>query len=147
MGTREPQAVPIRPGVSIPLEELRFQFTRSSGPGGQHVNKAATQAELIFDLAGSPSLSAEQKARARAALGSYVSADGVMRVTCQSSRSQRRNREEAVARFQALMRRALHVPKRRRRTRPTRASKERRLADKKRRSELKRQRRLGPEDV
>jgi ribosome-associated protein len=138
----ESEDIVIRPGVVIPAAELRFQFTRSGGPGGQHVNKASTQAELTFDLARSPSLTDEQKRRIAAALPSYVSREGVLRVACQSSRSQAQNREEAVARFQALLSGALYVPKARRATRPSRAAKERRLAAKKRRSQVKTQRRL-----
>jgi ribosome-associated protein len=136
------ESIPIRPGVAIPAGELAFRFTRSGGPGGQHVNKASTQAELTFDLARSPSLTDEQKQRIAAALPSYVSREGIVRVTCQSTRSQAQNREEAVERFRALLSRALHVPKKRRPTRPSRASKERRLTAKKRRSQVKTQRRL-----
>ncbi|HPD14146.1 MAG TPA: alternative ribosome rescue aminoacyl-tRNA hydrolase ArfB [Planctomycetota bacterium] len=138
--------VAIQPGVAIPLAELAFRFTRSSGPGGQHVNKAATQAELAFDVAGSPSLSAEQKQRLIGRLGGYVSKEGVLRITCQSSRSQAQNREEALERFAVLLRAALHVPRTRRRTRPPRAAAERRLAAKRRRSELKRGRGAARDD-
>ncbi len=133
-------------GVSVPLSELRFQFVRSSGPGGQHVNKTATQVEVVFDVAGSPSLTGAQKQRVRAALRSYMNREGVLRLTCQSTRSQRRNREEAVARLKALLTQALRVPKRRRATRPTRSSVERRIQAKKRRSAIKRQRRQGYDD-
>jgi ribosome-associated protein len=134
----EQQALRIRHGVEIPVGELTFHFTRSSGPGGQHVNKAATQAELCFDVARSPSLSEEQKRRALSKLHSYVSREGLLRLSCQSTRSQQQNREEAVERFVALMRAALEVPKARRRTRPSRASRERRIVGKQRRSALKR---------
>jgi len=132
--------------VKIPLAELRFQFVRSSGPGGQHVNRSATQVELTFDLAGSPSLSDEQKARARAALKSYVDKEGVLHLSSQVYRSQLQNREDVTARFVALMRRALRVPKKRRPTRPTAGSKERRLESKRRRSKVKRERRSAPMD-
>ena len=142
----ESGAVRITGGVQIPLDELRFRFTRSSGPGGQHVNKAATQVELTFDVAGSPSLSEGQKQRIVSRLGAYVSKEGLLRVTCQSSRSQKKNREEAVERFAALVARALHVPKARRRTRPSRGSVERRLAAKRQRGAVKRQRRQGADD-
>ena len=124
--------------VKIPLAELHFQFVRSSGPGGQHVNRSATQVELTFDLAGSPSLDEAQKARVRAALKSYVDKDGVLHLTSQISRSQLQNRQDVTARFVELMRRALRVPKKRRPTRPTAASKERRLEAKRRRSQAKR---------
>ncbi len=136
----------INESVSIPLAELHFQFVRSSGPGGQHVNRSATQVELTFDLAGSPSLNEEQKARVRAALKSYVDKEGVLHLASQLSRSQLRNREDVTARFAELMRRALRVPKKRRPTRPSTASKERRLEGKRRRSVTKRERRSVPMD-
>ncbi len=136
----------INESVSIPLAELHFQFVRSSGPGGQHVNRSATQVELTFDLAGSPSLNEEQKARVRAALKSSVDKEGVLHLASQLSRSQLRNREDVTARFAELMRRALRVPKKRRPTRPSAASKERRLEGKRRRSTIKRERRSTPMD-
>ena len=132
--------------VKIPVAELHFQFVRSSGPGGQHVNRSATQVELTFDLAGSPSLDDAQKERAGAALKSYVDQGGVLRLTSQLSRSQWRNRQDVTARFVELMRRALRVPKKRRPTRPTAASQERRLDTKRRRSKVKRERRPAPMD-
>ena len=128
--------------VKIPLDELRYQFVRSSGPGGQHVNRSATQVELTFDLAGSPSLDDAQKARAIAALKSYVDKAGVLHLASQASRSQLYNREDVTARFVELMRRALRVPKKRRPTRPTTGSKERRLEAKRRRGGTKRERRF-----
>jgi len=127
----------ITSGVKIPLAELHFQFVRSSGPGGQHVNRSATQVELTFDLAGSPSLDDAQKARVRAALQSHVGKDGVLHLASQISRSQLQNRQDVTARFVELMRRALRVPKKRRPTRPSAASKERRLEAKRRRSQVK----------
>ena len=130
--------------VKIPLAELRYQFVRSSGPGGQHVNRSATQVELMFDLANSPSLSGEQKARARLALKSYVDKDGILHLASQTFRSQLQNREDVTARFVELMRRALRIPKKRRPTRPTAGSKERRLESKRRRSSVKRERGLKP---
>jgi ribosome-associated protein len=128
--------------LSIPLSELRFRFARSSGPGGQHVNRSATRVELLFDVAGSPSLTEAQRERALKALAPYIDSDGVLHLISQTFRSQFRNREEAVERLQMLMRRAMKVPKRRRPTRPSRAARERRLASKRRRSEIKRRR--GP---
>jgi ribosome-associated protein len=128
--------------LTIPLSELRFRFARSSGPGGQHVNRSATRVELLFDVAGSPSLTEAQRERALKALAPYIDSDGVLHLISQTFRSQFRNREEAVERFQTLMRRAMKVPKRRRPARPSRAARERRLASKRRRSEIKRQR--GP---
>ena len=126
--------------VTIPRSELRFRFSRSSGPGGQHVQKSSTRAELLFDVANSPSLSDEQRARVMERLSGYVDSAGVLHLTAQSERSQWRNREEAVERFQALMRKALRPRKRRRSTRPTLASKEKRLHKKRQRAETKRRR-------
>ena len=140
----EENVLVINLAVRIPLAELRDQFVRSSGPGGQHVNRSATQVELTFDLVNSPSLSDEQKARARLALKSYVDKDSILHLASQTFRSQLQNREEVTARFVELMRRALVVPKKRRPTRPTAGSKERRLESKRRRSSVKRERRLKP---
>lgn len=126
--------------LTIPLSELRFRFTRSSGPGGQHVNRSATRVELLFDVAGSSSLTEAQRERAMKALASYIDSDGVLHLVSQTFRSQLRNREEVVERFRTLMHKAMRVPKRRRPTRPSRVAQERRLARKRRRSEIKRQR-------
>jgi ribosome-associated protein len=136
----------ITDSVKIPAAELRFQFVRSSGPGGQHVNRSATQVELMFDLAGSPSLDDAQKERAWAALKSCVDKDGALHLASQLSRSQLRNRQDVTARFVELMRRALRIPRKRRSTRPTAASKARRLETKRRRSKVKRERRPVPRD-
>ena len=132
--------LPINDQVRIPHSELSFRFSRSSGPGGQHVQKSSTRVELLFDVAHSPSLSDEQRARVLKRLAGYLDADGVLHLVAQSERSQWRNREEVVARFQALMQQALRRRKRRRPTRPTAASQERRLREKRQRSEIKRQR-------
>ena len=128
--------------LSIPLSEFRFRFVRSSGPGGQHVNRSATRVELLFDVASSPSLTEAQRERALKALAPYIDSEGVLHLVSQTFRSQLRNREEVVERFRTLMHRAMRVPKRRRPTRPSRTAQERRLASKRRRSEIKRQR--GP---
>ena len=134
----EENALVINEAVRIPPSELRYQFVRSSGPGGQHVNRSATQVELTFDLANSPSLTDEQKARARAALKSYVDKEGALHLASQTFRSQLQNRQDVTARFVELMRRALRVPKKRRPTRPTAGSKERRLESKRRTATRKR---------
>lgn len=130
-------------GVAIRRGEVRFRFTPSGGPGGQHANRSATQVELLFDVAGSPGLTEEQRARIRAALRGYIDGEGVLRLVSQSTRSQYRNREDALLRFQRLMRRALRVAKPRRPTRPTGAARRERLAAKRRRGELKRTRRTA----
>jgi ribosome-associated protein len=124
--------------LAIPADELSFRFSRSSGPGGQHVQKSSTRVELLFDVANSPSLTERQRARVLERLAGYIDSAGVLRLAAQSERSQRRNREEVVDRFQALMRGAMRRRKRRRPTRPTAASRERRLRRKRERSEIKR---------
>jgi ribosome-associated protein len=132
--------------VQVPLSELDFRFSRSSGPGGQHAQKSSTRVELLFDVARSPSLDEEQKARILSRLSGYVDSNGVLHLASQSERSQLRNRQEVVARFQELMGRALARRKRRRATAPTAASMEQRLAQKRRRSQVKRQRGRVDED-
>jgi ribosome-associated protein len=132
--------LPINDEVSIPRAELAFRFSRSSGPGGQHVQKSSTRVELLFDVAYSPSLSDEQRARVLKRLAGYVDSEGVLHLVAQSERSQHRNREEVVERFQALLHKALKRRKRRKPTRPTAASKEKRLRKKRQRSEIKQKR-------
>ncbi len=133
--------VQITKSVSIPMSELSFRFARSGGPGGQHANRSATQVELLFDVANSPSLNETQRRRALRKLKSRLDTEGVLHLVSQETRSQHRNREEVVERFQELMRDALRVRKRRLPTRPSRAARERRLEQKRRRSEKKRRRR------
>jgi ribosome-associated protein len=133
-------AVTVR-GILIPPDELSWRFSRSQGPGGQSVNTTDSQAELSFDLAGSAALPPPLKERALAALAGRLSG-GVITVSASEYRSQLRNREAAVARLSALLTEATApLARPRRPTRPTRGSVERRLADKQRRSRLKRLRR------
>jgi ribosome-associated protein len=126
--------------LTIPDDELSFEFSRSSGPGGQNVNKVSTKATLLFDVEGSPSLTDEQRTRIKRRLGTRITKAGVLRITSQRHRSQRANREAVVERFSELIEEALRPRRRRRRTRVPREAKERRLQEKKRRGELKRQR-------
>ncbi len=122
----------------IPEAELSWRFSRSSGPGGQHVNTSDTRVEVSFDVAGSPSLPASLRARALERLAGRL-VDGVLTVSGSEHRSQLRNREDAEDRLAALLRDAVAPPPRPRKpTRPTRAGRERRLQDKKRRGEVKR---------
>jgi ribosome-associated protein len=125
-------------GTTIPAEELTWRFSRSPGPGGQSVNTADSRVELSYDLAGSQALQMRQKERALAALAGRL-VDGVITVTAAETRSQLRNREAAAARLAELLTEATAPPPRPRRpTKPTRASIERRLADKQRRAQTKR---------
>ena len=123
-----------------PAAELDFRYVRASGPGGQNVNKVSTAVELRFDIAASPSLSGDVKARLRALAGRRVSADGVLLIDARRFRTQEANRRDALARLAELLRAASIKPKKRVATRPTRASKERRIAGKRVRSGVKQQR-------
>ena len=131
----------VTPKLAIPRNELEYRATRSSGPGGQHVNTSSTRIELLWDLTGSQAISDEQRERLRTKLVSRLDSDGRVRVVASGRRSQQQNRREADERLAALIKYALHVPKKRRVTKPTRAAREKRLADKKRRGEIKRERR------
>jgi ribosome-associated protein len=139
-GDLQPRIV-INDRLAIPESELTFRFSRSSGPGGQHVQKSDTRVELLFDVARSPSLSDEQRGRILERLASQIDGDGVLRVVSSATRSQLENREEAVQRFQALLAGALRVRKRRKPTQPSAAAREARLAEKKVRSQHKAARR------
>ncbi len=127
--------------VTIPRSELQYRATRAGGPGGQHVNTSSTRIELLWDLHSSRAVTEEERARIREKLAARLDSDGMVRVVASDRRSQQQNRQAADERLAALVRHALHVPKRRRATKPPKAAKEKRLADKKRRSERKRDRR------
>jgi ribosome-associated protein len=124
--------------ISIAEGELRESFIRASGPGGQNVNKVASAVELRFDVARSPSLPEGLRARLLARRDRRLTADGVLVIQANRFRDQARNRDDARERLGEIIRAALHVPKKRVATRPTRASKERRIEAKKRRAEHKR---------
>ena len=128
-------------GVAIPRAELVIRATRSGGPGGQHVNTSSTRIELLWNAATSQALSEAQRARVLSKLATRIDADGTLRVVASQSRSQRQNRVAAEERLMELVRRALIVPKKRIPTKPSRAAKEARLTEKKRRGETKRMRR------
>jgi ribosome-associated protein len=125
-------------GVDIPLEEVELRASRSSGPGGQHANVTASRIEAVFDVAASQTLSDEQKRRVMARCGPRVTA------VAQDARGQARNRELALERLRERLSNALHVPRSRRPTKPTRASRERRLESKRRQSTRKSNRRRPP---
>jgi len=127
----------VAPGVEIPDSELALSFVRSSGPGGQNVNKLATAAQLRFDLTGSVALAAEVKARLRALSGRRLTSAGEILIIARSHRTQEHNRREALERLSDLINRALPAPKVRRATKPTRAARERRLEGKSRNRQTK----------
>lgn len=126
--------------VAIPLSEIELRASRSSGPGGQHANVTASRIEAVFDVMASSALSDEQKARVRNRCGPRITA------IAQDARSQARNRELALTRLRDRLASALHVPRARRATRPSRAAKARRLESKRRQSAKKQARRLPPSD-
>jgi len=142
-----PQEIRITPDLAIPLAEIELRFSRSSGPGGQKVNKTATRVELLFDVAGSGSLSALQRDRLLESLRSQLDARGVLHLASSEYASQWRNRQAVIERLRMVLAQALHAPRRRIPTRPTRGSIEQRLERKRRRADVKRQRRRpGPQD-
>ncbi|MBN9486854.1 MAG: aminoacyl-tRNA hydrolase [Alphaproteobacteria bacterium] len=137
--TSAAKAAPIRITGAIWLDpdEIQESFVRAAGPGGQHVNKSATAVQLRFDVRRSPSLPDDVRWRLERLAGSRLTREGVLVLTAQSERSQKRNREEALARLVALIRAAARPPVPRKATKPTKASKRRRLDDKKRQGTLK----------
>lgn len=126
--------------VTIPAAELEFTASRASGPGGQHVNTADTRVQLRWNVVASHALGEVQRQRVMAALASRLTDGGDLLLACATHRSQRRNREEVAARLAELVRRALVPPRPRKPTRPTAASRVKRLDGKKRRSAVKRAR-------
>lgn len=133
----EPDVILINENLALPAAELQFRFTTGGGPGGQHVNKTATRVTLLFDVAASPSLDEETRARLLDRLAGRLDRRGVLQISAQESRSQWQNREAAVARLQALLAEALVEQPERRPTRPSRRARQERLDDKRRRSTLK----------
>jgi len=131
--------------IQIPLSELRFRFTRSGGPGGQNVNRVSTRVELVFDMQHSPSLDLEAKEMLRSSMRSKLDSRGTIRVVSQESRSQWKNRQTAIEKFEYILRRALRPEKHRTPSTATRSSKEKRLAAKKQRGESKKLRGYDPE--
>lgn len=126
--------------VIIPVAEYRLEFVRASGPGGQNVNKVSSKAQLRWRVGASRVLTDDQKARVRTVLKNRLTSDDEILVVAADERSQLQNRAQVVARFQTLINQALHLPKKRRATKPTRSSKEKRLHTKRVVSERKKAR-------
>lgn len=146
MSDTEGDAIRVTQTVAIPRSELVVRATRSGGPGGQHVNTSSTRIEITWDVTRTRALTEDERARALARLGARVSDEGTVRVVASDSRSQRQNRERAETRLSDLIRRALAVPKARKRTRVPRGAVEARLEDKRRLRERKRERRWKGEE-
>ena len=136
----------VSPELRVPFAELEFRASRSGGPGGQHVNTSSTRVELTWDVAGSPTLSEEQRRHLLARLATRLDGAGRLRVVSSATRSQLRNREDATERLREVVASALVVPKKRKRTRPTCAAKAARLESKRRRAATKRDRRPPKRD-
>ena len=133
--------IEITPSIALAENEIKWEFVRSGGPGGQNVNKVASAVKLYFDIGRSPSLSEEVKDRLRSIAGRRVNAADVLIIDARRFRTQEGNRRDALERLSEFIRRAAVAPRRRRPTRPGAAAKARRLEAKKRRGQLKRERR------
>ena len=132
----------VRPGLVIPRHELTFRASRAGGPGGQHVNTSSTRVEVVWNVRRTRALSPDERERVLGKLASRIDAEGNLRVVGSEFRSQARNRDAAVERLGETVRKALHVPKSRKKTRPTQGSVEKRLQEKKLKSSRKRDRGL-----
>ena len=136
--------IPVTTKIALDEREIVEYFVRSSGPGGQNVNKVASAVQLRFDARRSPSLPADVRDRLERLAGSRLTRDGVIVITAQRHRAQARNREDALARLVDMIRRAAQPPRKRRATRPPAAARERRIEGKKRRAGIKKLRQAKP---
>ncbi len=127
----------ITPEIAVSDDEIVLQFVRSSGPGGQHVNKVATAVQLRFDVARSPSLPDEVRTRLRSIAGRRLTEGGILVIDARRFRTQERNRQDAIERLVTLIRRAAQRPKPRKKTRPSAGARQRRLEEKRRRGDTK----------
>lgn len=131
------ELIRINDHLVIPTAELQFRFETSGGPGGQHANRAATRAVLLFDVGNSPSLDDVTRGRLLRRLANRLDKEGMLQIQASDTRSQWQNRQTAITRFRLLLCQALKEPKQRRPTKPSRAAQEARIAKKKRRSAIK----------
>jgi ribosome-associated protein len=131
------EAIVITPRISVPLAELDFSFARSGGPGGQNVNKVSSKAILHFDIARSPSIPDDVRQRALTQFASRINSEGKLVISCDTSASQHKNREECIARLKQLLLPAATPPKIRKKSKPSRTSVRKRLEEKSRHSSKK----------
>ncbi|MCC6503615.1 MAG: aminoacyl-tRNA hydrolase [Deltaproteobacteria bacterium] len=138
--------IKITGNIWIDESEVKEEFIRASGPGGQHVNKASTAVQLRFNVDVSPGLPSDVKARLKALAGQRLTGDGDIIITSRDSRSREQNRQDALDKLVELITKAAHRPKARRKTRPTLGSKERRLKEKSVRGTVKKMRKKGADE-
>lgn len=139
-GRNGEEPIKITASLTIPSSELTFAASRSSGPGGQNVNKVSTRVTVLFDVVNSPSLSDRQKALIQGRLPTRINKEGILRVVSQRHRTQNANREEAVERFASLLRESLHEVTARKKRGVSKAARRRRLDEKKHRARVKKTR-------